>query len=118
MKNCVGELGWPKCVGKLGWVNREMLELECPTACTCLFKLRPGVLSKTLTHMCGKLNLPIFLLNVGLLILINMDPLMFLAKPCPPSLLFETQPNLPTHLSQPNSPTQFFTGSEHAHRTS
>ena len=28
------------------------------------------------------------------------------------------QPNLPTHLGPPNSPTQFFTGSEHAHRTS
>ena len=28
------------------------------------------------------------------------------------------QPNLPTHLGQPNSPIQFFTGSEHAHRTS
>ena len=29
-----------------------------------------------------------------------------------------TQPNLPTHLGQPNFPTQFFTGSEHVHRTS
>ena len=29
-----------------------------------------------------------------------------------------TQPNLPTHLGQTNTPTQFFTGSEHAHRTS
>ena len=29
-----------------------------------------------------------------------------------------TQPNLPTHLGQPNCPTQFFTGSEHAHRIS
>ena len=29
-----------------------------------------------------------------------------------------TQPNLPTHLGQLNSPKQFFTGSEHAHRTS
>ena len=29
-----------------------------------------------------------------------------------------TQPNLPTHLGQHNSPTQFFTGSEHTHRTS
>ena len=27
-------------------------------------------------------------------------------------------PNLATHLGQPNSPMQFFTGSEHAHRTS
>ena len=38
----------------------ELLELICPTACTCLFKLRPGVLSKTLSHMWGKLNLPMF----------------------------------------------------------
>ena len=29
-----------------------------------------------------------------------------------------TQPNLTTHLGQPNSPTQFFRGFEHAHRTS
>ena len=35
--------------------------------------------------------------------------------PTPPNL---TQPNLPTHLGQPNSSTQFFAGSEHAHVTS
>ena len=29
-----------------------------------------------------------------------------------------TQPNLPTHLGQTNSPTQLFTGSEHGHRAS
>ena len=29
----------------------ELLEMTCPPACTCLFKLRPGVLSKTLSHM-------------------------------------------------------------------
>ena len=77
------ELGWPKCVGKLGWVKWVVLELACPTACTCLFTLRPGVLSKTLSHMWGKLNLPIFLFNVGLLTLIKIDSLMFPAKPCP-----------------------------------
>ena len=60
-----------------------VLELACPTACTCLFKVRPGVLSKTLSHMWGKLNLPIFLFNVGLLTLKKIDSLMFLAKPCP-----------------------------------
>ena len=39
--------------------------------------------------MQGKLNLPIFLFNVGLLTLINMDSLMFLAKtmPLPPYYL-------------------------------
>ena len=60
-----------------------VLELTCLTACTCLFKVRPGVLSKTLSHMWGKLNLPIFLFNVGLFTLIKIDSLMFLAKPCP-----------------------------------
>ena len=29
----------------------ELLELTCPTACACLFKLRPGDLSKRLSHM-------------------------------------------------------------------
>ena len=60
--NCVGMLGWFKCVGMLGW-----LELAFPTTGTCLFTVRPGVLSKTLSHMWGKLNLPIFLFKVGLL---------------------------------------------------
>ena len=82
-KNCVGELGWPKCVGKLGWFKLGKLELACPTGCVCLFKVRPGVLSKTLSPIWGKLNLPIFLFNVGLLTLIKIDSLMFLTKPCP-----------------------------------
>ena len=68
---------------KLGWVNREVLGIGCPTACTCLFEVRPGVLSKTLSQMWGKLNFPIFLFNVGWLTLIKIDSLMFLAKPCP-----------------------------------
>ena len=42
----------------------------------------------TLSHVWGKLNLPIFLFKVGIFTL-NMDSLMFLTKPCPPSLLFE-----------------------------
>ena len=77
-ENCLGELGWPKCVGKLGWVNRGVLELACPAACACLFKLRPGVLSKTLSNMWGKLILPIFLFNVGLLTLIKFFIYLFL----------------------------------------
>ena len=56
-----------------GW-----LELVCPTTWACLFKVRPGVLSKTLSHMWGKLNLQIFLLKVELCILINIDSLIFL----------------------------------------
>ena len=73
-----GELGWPKCVGMLGW-----LELVCPTAYACLFKLKPGVISKTLSHICGKLNLSIFLFSVGLFTLINIDSLILPAKLCP-----------------------------------
>ena len=76
----------------------ELLELTCPTACTCLFKLRPGVLSKTLSHMWGKLNLPIFLYNVGLLTLNNMDSLIFLAKH--PELLCKLKAHLRKELTQ------------------
>ena len=83
----MGELGLPKCVGKPGWFNwvgmLGWLELTCPTACTCLFKLRPSVLSKTLSHIWGKLNLPIFLFSVGLFTQINIDSLILLAKLCP-----------------------------------
>ena len=83
----MGELDWPKCVGMLGWGKwlgmLGWLELADPTTVACLFKVRPGVLSKILCHMWGKLNLPIFLFKVGLLTLINMDSLIFLAKPCP-----------------------------------
>ena len=43
----MGEMGWPKCVGMLGWFKwvgvLGWLELGCPTACACLFKLRLGV---------------------------------------------------------------------------
>ena len=58
----------------------RMLGLTCPTVCACLFKLRAGVLNKILSNMRGKLNLPMFLFNMGLLILMNIDSLMFLAK--------------------------------------
>ena len=64
LRNCMGELGWPNCLGMLGWFKYvemlDWLELAFPTAGTCLFKVRPGVLSKTLSHMWGKLNLPMF----------------------------------------------------------
>ena len=76
-KNCMGELGGPKCVGMLGWFKwvrmLSWLELACPTTSACLFKVRPGVLSKTLSHIWGKLNIPIFLFKVGLFTLINLD---------------------------------------------
>ena len=61
----------------------ELLELTCPTVCRCLLTLRPGVVNKTLSHMWGKLNLPMFLFSVGLLTLMNIDSLIFLAKLCP-----------------------------------
>ena len=53
-----------------------------PNSLQCLFKVRTGVLSKTLSYIWGKLNLPIFLFNEGLFTLMNMDSLIFLAKPC------------------------------------
>ena len=56
----------------LGW-----LELICPTAWACLLMSRPGVLSTTLSHMWDKLNLPIFLLKVGLFTQINIDSLIY-----------------------------------------
>ena len=58
----------------------EMLELTYPTVCACLLTLRPGVLSKTLSHMWDKVNVPMFLFSVGLLTLMNIDSLIFLAK--------------------------------------
>ena len=81
---CVGMLVWFKWVGMLGW-----LELACPTAWACLFKVRPGVLIKILSHMWGKLNLPVFLFKVGLFNLINIDSLIFLAKPCPLPIIWK-----------------------------
>ena len=39
----------------------------------CLFKVRPLVLSKTLSQMWDRLNLPMLLLSVGLLYLMSMD---------------------------------------------
>ena len=87
MKNCIGVWGWPNCVGMLGWFKLVgmlgRLECTCPTAATCLFKVKLDVLGKTLSHMWGKLNLPLFLFNVGLFTLINIDSLMFLAKQYP-----------------------------------
>ena len=49
--------------------------------CLCMpfLKLRTGVLSKTLSHMWGKLNLPMFIFNVGLLnIILNIKESIFI----------------------------------------
>ena len=56
-----------------------VLELAYPTAYTCLYKVSPGVLSKTLSHMWGKLHLPIFIFNVGLLTLIKIVSINFVS---------------------------------------
>ena len=61
----------------------EMLELTCPTTWACLFTFNPGVLNKTLSHMWGKLNLPMLLFKEGLLTLTKMDSLIYLANLCP-----------------------------------
>ena len=46
------------------WVDwMGVLELAYPTACTCLFKLRPGMLSKTLSDMWGSHRQPVPLLK-------------------------------------------------------
>ena len=95
-----GEVGIIYFGRKLGWFDR-VLELACPTACTYLFKLRPGVLSKTLSHMWGKLNLPMFLFNVGLLTL----------------TLLLNQPNLSPNINNANFPSHLLPGYEHVHRT-
>ena len=53
--------------GVLGWVD-----WACPmggVSCAWLFILSPRVLRSTLSHTWCKLNLPIFLLRVGLLTL-------------------------------------------------
>ena len=49
------------------------------------------MLIKTLSHIWGKLNLPILLLRVGLLTLISMDSLLYLDKwhPSLPPYYFE-----------------------------
>ena len=60
-----------------------LVGISMPNSLCMPFKVRQGVLSKTLSHICGKLNLPILLFNVRLFTLINIDSLILLAKPCP-----------------------------------
>ena len=48
-----------------------------------LLRVRPLVLSKTLSQIWDRLNLPILLFKVGLLTLMKMDSFMFLARLCP-----------------------------------
>ena len=51
----------------------------CP--CACLPILSPGVLRSTLSHIWCKLNLPTFLLKLGLLTLMYIDSLIVLGVP-------------------------------------
>ena len=67
------------CMGVLGWVD-----WACPISYACLLILSPGVLRSTLFHIWCKLNLPIFLLRVGLLTLIYIDSLIVLVMSWPP----------------------------------
>ena len=53
------------CMGILGCVD-----WACPISCTCIFILSPELLRSTLSDIGCKLNLPIFLLRVGLLTLV------------------------------------------------
>ena len=55
----------------------------------CLFKVRPLVLSKTLSQMWDRLNLPMLLVGVGLLTLMYMDSLICLAKLCPLPIIWK-----------------------------
>ena len=73
----------------------------------------------TLNRNTGKFNLP----HIWDKVLLNTPGLTF--KRCVQAvghvnsnIPLLTLPNLHTCLGQLNSPTQFFTGSEHAHRTS
>ena len=65
---------------KINSIRGELVLMVCPMFCTCLFNLRPGIFTRTLSQMWGKLNLQILLFKVGLLTLIKTDSLMFLAK--------------------------------------
>ena len=49
-----------------------LVGISMPNSLHMPFKVGPGVLNKTLSHICGKLNLPLFLFIVGLLTVINM----------------------------------------------
>ena len=70
-------------MGVLGWVDWAY-----PISCACLFILSQGVLQSTLSHIWCKLNLPLFLLRVGLLTLMYIDSLIIWQCHGPISLLF------------------------------
>ena len=63
-------------MGVLGWFNGVRSYVGYFEHAQCLAHaflfLRPGVLGRTLSHLWCKLNLPIFLFNVGLLTLMKI----------------------------------------------
>ena len=61
----------------------RIVGIDMPNYVCMPFNLRPAVLSKTLSHMWGKLNLPKVQFSMGSLTLMNMDSLIFLANLCP-----------------------------------
>ena len=77
----------------------------------------------TLNKNIGKFNLPkiwdrVLLNTPGLTLKRHAQVVGHANSNQPNNLTHLNQPNIPTHLGQPNYPMQFFTGSEHAHRTS
>ena len=58
-----------------------LVDWACPISCAYLFILSPGVLRRTLFHICSKLNFPTFLFSVVLLTLMYIDSLIVLAIP-------------------------------------
>ena len=78
---------WGSWVGLSVWVSQVGLirgfGISMPNSLHMPFWTKTRCVNKTLSHMWGKLNFPMFLFNVGLLTLINIDSLIFLAKACP-----------------------------------
>ena len=68
----------------------------------------------TLNKYIGKFNLP----HIWDRLLLNTPGLTFKGHAQAVGHANSNQPNIPTHLCHPNSPMQFFTGSEHVHRIS
>ena len=78
-----GMWGWFKFTNPTACALLELVgefELLCLNAWVLFLRVIPGVLSKNISHMCGRLNLTMFLFRLQLLTLTNMDSFIFLAK--------------------------------------
>ena len=70
-------------------VNSTSVLLCAWDFCSCWFLfLSSGVVNRTLSHICGRLYLPMFLLVLGLLILMYMDLFCFIHNFTEPMLTF------------------------------